>query len=103
VDIDDENPGPLPGHSLNVVRVPTWPQIVGTPSTRPDIEGADGVDASQVFGRPRILLPSLTPQVGVAGPGAPEPAKHGGARAGRHEKHRESESAVEAPVGKRLH
>ena len=100
MDIDEGNPGPLPGHSLNVVMVPTWPQTWGAPSTRLDIEGAVGADASQVFGRPRILLPLLTPQVGGAGPRVPGCAKHGGVRGGRHEKHRESESAMEALAGK---
>jgi hypothetical protein len=102
VDINHGNLGPLPGHFLNVEMVPTWPQIGGTTSTRPNIEGADGADASEVFGRPRILLPSLTPQVGVAELGDPGAAKHGGVRGGRHEKHRESESVVEALAGKRL-
>jgi hypothetical protein len=40
-------------------------QILKAP--RPNIEGADCTDGSQVFGRPRILLPSLTPQMGAAG------------------------------------
>jgi hypothetical protein len=102
VDIDDGNLGPLPGHSLNVVMVPMCPQTRGTPSTRPNIEGADGADANQVFGRPRILLPSLTPQVGVAGPGGPGAVKHGGVRGGRPGKHHESKSVVEALAEKRL-
>jgi hypothetical protein len=82
--------------------VPTWPPTGGTPSTRPNIESADGVDANQVFGQTRILVSSLAPQVGAAPPGVLGAVKHGGVRGGRHGKHRESESAVEALGGKRL-
>lgn len=56
------------------------------------------MDTSQLFVRPRIPPPLLTPQVGMVGHSISRVLKYSGVRGERHEKHHESESSMEALV-----